>query len=239
MPLQCSCWEDPVCRSLWAYLNKPYKNITWKTVIKDKLININSSCAGSLEYLLGGTWVLANSSVQVTKPCPADSLAGEGSDNTETESTGNAWDADSRSRSNPPGKTRTLHVCLQGRLLFSWRKGKKTQPWLSINRIVVSFFPGTSFFQGLSRYGMRSLKENPSLPRRRQRQMMERNKVRVKNMSLLSSRSYSLEKKVPEATDKDPRRGYDVLGQADFSSDSREVYKPRPWEIQEPNFIEE
>lgn len=69
--------------------------------------------------------------------------------------------------------------------------------------------------------------------------MMERNKVRVKNMSLLSSRSYSLEKKVPEATDKDPRRGYDVLGQADFSSDSREVYKPRPWEIQEPNFIEE
>lgn len=38
-------------------------------MIKDKLININSSCAGSLEYLLGGTWVLANSSVQVTKPC--------------------------------------------------------------------------------------------------------------------------------------------------------------------------
>lgn len=88
-------------------------------------------------------------------------------------------------------------------------------------------------------HGMRSLKENPPLPRRRQRQMTERNKVRVKNMSLLSSLSYSLEKKGPEATDKDPRRGYDALGQADFSSNSRGVYKPQPWEIQEPNFIEE
>lgn len=38
-------------------------------------------------------------------------------------------------------------------------------------------------------------------------------------MSLLSSLSYSLEKKVPEATDKDPRRGYDALGQPDFSFD--------------------
>lgn len=97
-------------------------------MIKDKLIKINSSCAGSLEYLLGGTWVLTNSPVQVTKPClSADSLAGEDSNNKETESTGNASDADSRSRSNPPGKTRTLHGCLQGRFLFSWRKGKKTQ----------------------------------------------------------------------------------------------------------------
>lgn len=68
--------------------------------------------------------------------------------------------------------------------------------------------------------------------------MMERNKVRVKKY-VLSSLSYSLEKKVPEATDKDPRRGYDALGQADFISDSRGVYKPRPWEIQEPHFIEE
>lgn len=103
-----------------------------KNVIKDKLIKINSSCAGCLQYLLGGAWVLANSSVQVTKPSKtclsADSLAGEHANNKETESTGNASDADSRSRSNPPGKTRTLNGCLQGRLLFSWRKGKKTQP---------------------------------------------------------------------------------------------------------------
>lgn len=88
-------------------------------------------------------------------------------------------------------------------------------------------------------HGMRPLKENPPLPRRRQRQTMGRNKVRVKNTSLLSSLSYSLEKKVPEATHKYPRRGYDALGQPDFSSDLRGVYKPRPWEIQEPNFIEE
>lgn len=87
--------------------------------------------------------------------------------------------------------------------------------------------------------GMRPLKENPPLPRRRQRQIMGRNKVRVKNMLLLSSPSYSLEKKVWEATDKDSRRSYDALGQADFSSDSRKVYKPRRWEIQEPNFIAE
>lgn len=75
---------------------------------------------------------MANSLVLVTKPtktCPsADSLAGDRSNNKETESTGNASDADSRSRSNPPGKTRTLNGCLQGGLLFSWRKGKKTQP---------------------------------------------------------------------------------------------------------------
>lgn len=83
-------------------------------------------------------------------------------------------------------------------------------------------------------HSMRPLNENPPLPRRRQRQKIGSNKARVKNMSLLSSLSYTLEKKVPEATDKDPRRGYD----ADFSSDWRGVYKPRPWEIQEPNFIE-
>lgn len=68
-------------------------------------------------------------------------------------------------------------------------------------------------------HSMRPLSENPPLPRRRQRQKMGRNKVRVKNMSLLSSLSYSLEKKVPEAIDKDPRRGNDALGQPDFSFD--------------------
>lgn len=40
-------------------------------------------------------------------------------------------------------------------------------------------------------------------------------------MLFLSNLSYSLKKKVPEATEENPRRGYDALVQPDFSSVSK------------------
>lgn len=144
------------------------------------MLEISSIC-------LAGPGMVAKSysqAIELQRPAcaklSADSLAGDCCNNKEIESTGNASDADSMSRSNPPGRTRTLNSCLHRRLLGG--RGKKGSALLFL-----SFFalPSTKGYYGMGPF----LDKTHPLCRRKYRQLMDRNKVRVKNMLLFSTLS--------------------------------------------------